>query len=237
MTERSTWSKTDLKGCWDDFSLLAQRCSDSVEVFVSDLCVQLLGWVELQLLALCEQIFAALALFFLCELLRRQLDITCGSEGEETRFRRWNNKCESWTNVNKRFCFDRLWFHRSHRWDPRKWAAWPGEWGGRRCGRGGAESRTQAESDSGCQQTPSSSSASCWLHAEDKQSISLTRKLTHPNPCTWHISKSLTTKCFHLFHTHPCTFSFTINLWNGAIQCLKIDEAFSCVIKARLVVF
>lgn len=74
---------TNLKGCWNDFSLLAKRCSNSVEVFISNLCVQFLRWVELQLLTLCEEIFTCLSLFFLCKLLRRQLDIAYGSQGEE----------------------------------------------------------------------------------------------------------------------------------------------------------
>ena len=67
---------TDLKGGGDYLGLLAEGSAYGVEVLVSDLGVQLLCGVELELLGLGGQVLAALPLLLLGKLLRGQLHVT-----------------------------------------------------------------------------------------------------------------------------------------------------------------
>lgn len=70
-----------LKCSGDDFCSLAQHRADGVEVLVSDLCIEFLRGIQLQLLRFCREVFPTLPLLLGSELFRREFHIGCQKKG------------------------------------------------------------------------------------------------------------------------------------------------------------
>lgn len=72
-----------LKSSRDDFGFLAQDAAHGVEVFVADLCVQLLRGVQLQLLGLGGELLGSLALLLGGKLFGGKLHVGCQKNKNE----------------------------------------------------------------------------------------------------------------------------------------------------------